>query len=77
MRDEADEADAGDARGDAREADQSVGGDAVGDVGPDAAAVDESVDGGELRVVALLAVGGAEAGDALSGGFVWVGGWDL
>jgi hypothetical protein len=46
----------------------------VRDVGPDAAAVDEPVDGGKLDIVALGTVGGAQAGDALSGCFVRVGG---
>ena len=49
----------------------------MGDVGPDPATVDESVDGGELEVVALEAVGGAKAGDAFGRGFIWVWGGDF
>jgi hypothetical protein len=46
----------------------------VGYVGPDPAAVDEAVDRGEGEGGALVAVGGAQAGDAFGGGFGWVGG---
>ena len=41
----------------------------MGYVGPDSAAVDEPVEGGEGEGGALEAVGGAQAGDALGGGF--------
>lgn len=46
----------------------------MGDIGPDAAAVDEPVDGRELHDVALVPMCGAQPGDALGRRLIWVGG---